>query len=196
MVPSSNLSGGKQALRQAAMRRRDDLAANLRGQAEMKIREFGIELLARLGASVVAGYHPFRSELDILPLLESLRAQGCNIALPHTPREEAPLIFRQWPAGSALRKGGFGIMEPGADMPQLEPDVVFVPLLSFDAAGHRLGYGGGYYDRTLKVIRRHRTVVAIGVAFDEQKTKTLLVEHHDQPLDWILTQSGSRKFKG
>jgi len=155
-----------------------------------------VELVVKLGAKVIAGYHPIGNELDVLPLLEELREVGCVIALPVTPAHDAPLGFRLWAPEDRLAAGRFGVKEPGTEARLIAIlDVILVPLLAFDGAGHRLGYGGGYYDRTLHALRAAGHVVAVGVAFDEQETAAWGAGDHDQTLDWILTQSGARRFE-
>ncbi len=135
-----------------------------------------------------AGYFPVHDELDPLPLLEALQAQGLRIALP-VVRPGPDLIFRQWSPGAALQRGKFGLRQPGAGRIELMPDIVLVPLLAFDRKGGRLGYGAGYYDAALRRMRQHAQVAAIGIAFDEQEFPEVPQEPQDEPLDTILTPS-------
>jgi 5-formyltetrahydrofolate cyclo-ligase len=101
-----------------------------------------------------------------------------------------PLVFRAWVPGDAMDKGVWGIPEPKPDKPVLEPDILLVPLLAFDVDGCRLGYGGGFYDRTLARLRAIKPVVAIGLAYDEQRVNAVPHLDYDQRLDWVLTPSG------
>ena len=90
----------------------------------------------------------------------------------------------------AMNKAVWGIAEPKADKPALEPDIVLVPLLAFDAAGRRLGYGGGYYDRTLRGLRARKPIVAVGLAYDAQRIDAVPHLDYDERLDWVLRPSG------
>lgn len=152
-------------------------------------------LLTAPGA-VVAGYYPLPGEMDVLPLMEALAAAGVEMALPEVTGAGQPLRFRQWTPGAALERGPFATLHPGAEAPVVRPTVVVVPLLAFDRAGYRLGYGGGFYDRTLSGLRHpegslpHAGIgpTAIGAAFSGQMLAEVPRDVHDQRLDWILTE--------
>ena len=148
-------------------------------------------LNARLdGAGLqVAGYVPIRSEIDPMPLLEACAKAGCATCLPTTPKPGEALIFRAWQIGAPLVAGLYGTSEPPQDAPIRTPNLLLVPLLAFDRAGYRLGYGGGFYDRSLAGLRP-RGVVAIGIAYAGQEIPQVPRESHDAPLDGILTESG------
>jgi 5-formyltetrahydrofolate cyclo-ligase len=133
-----------------------------------------------------AGYFPVHDELDPIPLLEALHAQGLSTALP-VVQPGPDLVFREWRHGTPLKRGKFGLQQPGAEQPELMPDIVLVPLLAFDRKGGRLGYGAGYYDAALRRMRQRSTVTAIGIAFDEQEFPEVPQEPQDEPLDMILT---------
>jgi 5-formyltetrahydrofolate cyclo-ligase len=150
--------------------------------------------IPRAPAAVVAGYHPVRDEADPRGLMSALAAHGHALALPVIATAHAALIFRSWREGDALAPNAYGIAEPLPSAPEIVPDVVLVPLLAFDADGHRLGYGGGYYDRTLDAIRRSKPVLAIGVAYAGQEVAHLPRETHDHALDGIVTENGLRRF--
>jgi 5-formyltetrahydrofolate cyclo-ligase len=143
--------------------------------------------------SVVAGYWPMDDEADIRPLLERLAAQGCVVALPVVVARSTPLIFRCWQPGDALEDGLHRTRHPLPTALEVTPDLLLVPLLAFDHSGRRLGYGGGYYDRTLAALRDRRPVVAIGVAFAAQEVERLPDGGHDQRLDWIVTEESAWK---
>ncbi len=150
---------------------------------------------ARRGV-VVAGYWPLRQEIDVLPLLTRLRGRGCRIALPVVPGPRRPLTFRTWRAGTKLETGPFGTRHPGGGAATVVPDLVLVPLLAFDRTGFRLGYGGGYYDRTLALLRKKRSrIVAFGVAYAGQEVAAVPRDRFDQPLDGILTERGFIKAR-
>ena len=137
----------------------------------------------------VAGYVPIRSEIDPMPLLEACAKAGCATCLPTTPKPGEALIFRTWQIGAPLVAGLYGTSEPASDAPIRTPNLLLVPLLAFDRAGYRLGYGGGFYDRSLAGLRPHG-VVAVGIAYAGQEIPQVPRESHDAPLDGILTESG------
>ena len=142
-----------------------------------------------------AGYAPIGSELDPGPLLRHLDALGLRLALPVTENRRGPLTFRSWRWGGSLEPGAFGVQVPPPGNEVVVPELLLVPLLAYDMAGHRLGYGAGYYDRTLAALRAARPVVAIGLAFHGQRVATLPVTAQDQALDWVVTEAGAEKFR-
>lgn len=145
----------------------------------------------RLGlaaGAVVAGYWPLGDEIDPRPLMAALAGLGCRLALPVVVSRAAPLQFRAWAEGDALEAGPHGTAHPFETAPCLRPDVLLVPLLGFDRGGWRLGYGGGYYDRTLERLRENAQVRAIGLAFAAQEMVAVPRDGHDQPLDAIATE--------
>jgi 5-formyltetrahydrofolate cyclo-ligase len=127
-------------------------------------------------------------EIDVRPLLQALHDDGYAVGLPVTPAEPEPLGFRRWTPGTPLQPGPFGTAQPASTVPPLEPDALLVPLLAVDADGYRLGYGGGYYDRTLAALRDRRRVIAIGVGFEAQRVEHLPRDAQDHRLDWLLTE--------
>ena len=133
------------------------------------------------------------SEIDPRALLQSLAQSGYRTALPVVTPLGNPLRFRAWSFGEQLLARTWGILEPADDAPEVEPDVLLVPLLAFDRSGVRLGYGGGYYDRTLARLRAMQQVVAIGLAFDEQALPEVPCGPYDQRLDWVLRPAGALK---
>ena len=143
--------------------------------------------------NIIAGFNPIQDEINVWPLLHYLHASGYKICLPLTPNRPAPLSFRHWEPGSSLEKDRYGISYP-ASGEVLSPDFILLPLLAFTARGARLGYGGGYYDRTLEVLRAQGEIFACGVAYAGQEIDALPVGDHDQYLDGILTETGFRKF--
>lgn len=122
-----------------------------------------------------------------------LQAEGFKLALPVMQGREKPLLMRAWSPGDTMAPAQWGIAEPLDDKPEVEPDVVLVPLLAFDARGYRLGYGGGFYDRTLRRLRKLKPVVAVGIAYDEQRVDAVPAESYDEKLDWVLTPSGPQR---
>jgi 5-formyltetrahydrofolate cyclo-ligase len=182
----------KTDLRHAAREKRKilaqtDIGAALAAQAP--------ELQLPPGA-IVGGYHALPDEADPAQLLAALVASGCHIAFPRMSAKDRPLDFHRVPDGEVLKPGAFGVHEPASHWPPVTPHLLLVPLLAFDADGHRLGYGGGFYDRTLQALRRGAHVRAIGVAYAGQQTASLPHEPHDMALDGILTEQGLRMFSG
>jgi 5-formyltetrahydrofolate cyclo-ligase len=179
----------KQALRKDVRAKRAILAATLPDFAERIARH--ADALGVAAGDVVGGYHALWDEADPRLLLARLVEQGCQIAFPRVVGKNKPLEFHLVPEGDVLRPGAFGIHEPLADWPVVKPSLLLVPLLAFDAGGHRLGYGGGYYDRTIPVLKAR----AIGIAYAGQEVSSLPALAHDKALDGILTEQGLRRFR-
>ena len=144
--------------------------------------------------AVVSGFWPIGDELDIRPLLGALHDMGHRLALPCTPRVGLPLVLREWSPTDTLIKGSFNTREPAKSQPEIRPDVVLLPLLAFTASGMRLGYGGGFYDRTLAKLKSEGDVFACGVAYAAQEAAHLPTDEYDSPLDAILTEKEFRVF--
>lgn len=151
----------------------------------LSIYDYLIKFLPRQ-TKIIAGYIPFWDEFDPQPVMNKYFEFGYKMALP-VISDNHTLIFRRWTPDSPLIKSPFGTMEPDVIAPELEPDVLLIPLVSFDASGHRLGYGQGHYDRTLKMLRATKNVTAIGLAYDMQRVDSIPVEPTDQQLDGIIT---------
>ena len=151
-------------------------------------------LVDRFGSGVYAAYLPIRSEISPLPLIVALYNAGEPTAMPVTPAEGNPLSFRRWGVGDVLEDGPHGTRQPLASGTPVLPDVILTPLLAFDSAGSRLGYGGGFYDRTIAdyASRGHKAIV-IGLAYDGQKLDKVPVGPYDMPLDAVLCPSGLQR---
>ena len=145
-----------------------------------------LEALAPHRGRPVSGYWPLGSEIDPRPALAALTEHG-PVGLPVVEGPARPLVFRRWRPGDPLVPGGFGTSVPAAGEPMV-PEVLIVPLLAFDGRGHRLGYGGGFYDRTLAALRGRGPVLAVGFAFGAQRVDALPTEPTDEPLDLVVTQ--------
>lgn len=160
----------------------------------------GIELIKhwpRLGikSGRIAGYIPIGSEIDIIPLMQALADSGHDLCLPVVRRKHKPLIFRKYSMGDILVRGAFGTKVPKREMEIVRPDIVLVPLLAYSPNGYRLGYGGGYYDRTLASLRSTGKVFACGIAFSGQEVPILPTDAYDERLDGILTENGYKNFR-
>ncbi len=136
---------------------------------------------------LVGGYWPIRGEFDPRPYLERTLAAGEGVALPVVTAAGAPLTFRPWTPAAAMESGAWDVRHPAAGEP-VTPDALLIPLVGFDAAGHRLGYGGGYYDRTLAALRPRPR--AIGLGFELGRLDDLAPRPHDHPMDVIVTEAG------
>ncbi|MDO8977471.1 5-formyltetrahydrofolate cyclo-ligase [Reyranella sp.] len=184
----------KRALRAAMQIRRQGLDERDRRSAAAGVLEiYQLEQPAELPA-IVSGFWPIKDEIDIRPLMTHLNGEGCRLALPVVKGRGQRLSFRAWQPGDPLESGVFGTLQPSAGCETLEPDVLLVPLLACDAEGWRLGYGGGFYDRTLEDLRRRRKVTAIGVGFDRQLVAEVPHGADDQRLDWLLTDCRACAF--
>jgi 5-formyltetrahydrofolate cyclo-ligase len=186
MTIAADIDEAKRAMRREATTRRREMAA------PGNVGPFLIDRL--LGAGVVpdgvavSGFWPIGSEIDVRPLLLALAARGHVIGLPVVAGRDQPLVFRSWREGDAMGEGPHGIREPLESAAEVTPGVLLVPLLAFDRAGYRLGYGGGYYDRSLGELRGGGRAIAIGVAWAAQEVPAVPHDRHDQPLDWMLTE--------
>lgn len=196
MTGTLSIDEAKAELRKSAARRRGLLAEDVRMQAAESLAEVGLAFLPERTGAVVSGYHPIGEELDPRPLLARLAGEGHPLVLPVTPRGRGRLTFRCWTPGDELVAGSYGVSEPSASSPAREPSILLVPLLAFDAGGQRLGYGAGYYDRTLAELRAAGRVTAVGIAFAEQEVAAVPHDRYDQRLDWILTPDGPRRIGG
>ncbi len=177
----------KTELRRQALARRDALPAAERQQAAETIAARAFPVAIAPG-TIVAGFMPMKSEINPLPLLRALAAAGARLALPVVAGQGKPLIMRAWAFGAPLIAGVWGIREPEPAAPAVAPDILIVPLLAFDRAGHRVGYGAGYYDRTIAALRAAQPVLAIGLAFAAQEIAAVPATPHDAPLDLVLTE--------
>lgn len=179
----------KAALRAGARGHRAGLARDCPDFAD-RIARFADRLAMRQDA-VVSFYWPMGDEADPRALAHALAARGHRLALPVVAAKRSPLVFRLWREGDPLIVHVFGMHEPARDAPEVTPDVLLVPLLAFDARGNRLGYGGGFYDRTLTALD---TKLAIGIAYAGQEVRELPCRDHDHPLDMVVTESGIRRL--
>lgn len=170
-----------EALERGGTRLNDDL-----------VRE-GVALLGSRPSGIVSGYYPMPGEIWPLRLMGALKTKGHALALPVMQGKADPLLFRAWSPGDELIAGVWGIRQPAPSQPAVLPDILLVPLLAFDARGYRLGYGGGYYDRTLRDLRQRKTILAVGIGLDELEVDAVPHLDYDERLDWILTPSGSRQ---
>ncbi len=177
----------KQELRRIAKERRASLAGQGREAAAENLADNFYKAGGRGASLTVAGYWPMVDEIDVRPLMTRLSDDGWKVALPVVVGPEQPLIFRQWRMEMELQAGDFGTRHPGPEAPEAVPDILLVPLLAFDDRGFRLGWGGGFYDRTLARLRATRDISAVGIAYQGQKVDRVPHSPNDEPLDRVVT---------
>lgn len=183
----------KKSLRAEALSRRDALDPQWRIEASLDMALAADDLAIEPG-TVVSGFWPMRSEVDVRPLMFALMQRGARLCLPAI-LDRTTIVFRELIRGAPMVEMGFGTFGPGEDSAQLDPMVMLMPLAAFDAQGNRIGYGAGYYDRAIGLLRQKGVEPRlVGVAWDCQRVETAPAEVHDMPLDEILTESGLRRF--
>jgi len=183
----------KQALRAEALARRDALDPQWRIEASLAIAEAAADIEVEPGA-IISGFWPMRSEVDVRPLMFALADRGARLALPAI-LDRTTIVFRELVRGAEMVAMGFGTYGPGPEARLLEPRLMLVPLAAFDGRGHRIGYGGGYYDRAIEALRAAgHAPRLIGVAFDCQRVERVPDEPHDIVLPEIVTESGLRRL--
>ncbi|KAA5603391.1 5-formyltetrahydrofolate cyclo-ligase [Blastochloris sulfoviridis] len=179
----------KPSLRREALARCTGLEAAARAAAAAAVVARGLDaaMLAAAGQAV-ALFASLPKEIDTIPLARALDAAGRALALPAVIAPDAPLEFRRWRPGEALVRGPMGVPEPAAEACVVVPALIFVPLTAFDRRGFRIGYGGGYYDRTLGALEKTGRPVAVGLAFAVQEVARVPDQPHDIRLDRIVTE--------
>jgi 5-formyltetrahydrofolate cyclo-ligase len=187
MSELSEIAAEKSDLRASAQAGRDALPADVRKAAAEAIAARAFPPPVPPGV-VVSGFMPLRSEINPLPLMQKLAEQGMQLALPRIVGRGSPLSMRAWEFGGPLDRGQWGIREPKADAPEVDPDILLVPLLAFDRSGYRIGYGAGYYDTTIKRLRELKSVTAVGLAFAAQEVPEIPKTPRDERLDLVLTE--------
>jgi len=184
----------KSDLRAAALAKRDALSDEDRAAAAeaMATRKLPFEIAPGM---IVSGYSPIRNEIDPVPLMRKLAAQGAKLALPAVMARGKSLAFRAWFPDDRLMLGPLGILEPSPAAAELIPDIMLVPLAAFDPQGHRIGYGAGHYDFTLEHLRKVKAITAVGIAFAVQQIKAVPALPHDVALDYVLTEKKVFDFR-
>jgi 5-formyltetrahydrofolate cyclo-ligase len=194
-MTQDGVSHEKRRLREDAKTRRAQAHAAADAQTARRLAAHGLDFLKLPSETVVSGFMPMPDEIDVLPLLVWLAAEGTQLCLPVMQGKGKPLLFRAWAPGDDMDTAIWGIREPMADKPELEPDVLLVPLLAFDAEGWRLGYGGGFYDRSIAELSRFKRITTVGIAYDAQEVDAVPHLDYDERLDWVLTPGGPRRFE-
>lgn len=178
----------RRALRREMVEKRMALTGEMRSGFSAAIVAHLLHHFPRLSRGIVAFCWPVKNEPDVRAALEEWRRQGGRAALPVVVAEGTPLAFRAWAADTPLEADRYGIPTPSRG-DWLHPDAILLPLNAFDAQGYRLGYGGGYFDRTLASLSPRP--LAIGVGFEMNRVPSIRPEAHDQRLDWIVTEAGA-----
>ncbi len=178
----------KAELRRSALARQKAIAPELRERLTARLIHEGLRLARLWKPAVVSGFHPIREEPNALALLAALADEGFDVALPVVMGREIHLDFRLWRPGEPMALGAMGIPEPLESAPVVDPDLLFTPLAAFDRRGRRIGYGAGYYDRSLARLRSMKTIRAVGVAYGVCEVAAVPYEAHDQNLDAIVTE--------
>ncbi len=188
----------KTLLRSQLREARTKIPAAEAERAALRVAERALVLVAEFGggpeATPVALYASLPGELDSFPLLEALAAKNFPTLLPVSGEKATPLKFHLWRPGEKLVAGRYGLREPHSSAPEMNPKVLFAPLLGFDGQGGRLGFGGGYYDATLAYLRRESQIVAGGLAFARQQVAEIPREKHDEKLDFVITEEQVFRF--
>lgn len=181
----------KAEVRKGALQRRDGLDLEIRAEFASRLAIVGPTLVTSFGPSdatrVTTLFSSIGSEPDTRPLAEALRAMNVPLALPVDWSHGTSLIFRQWTPGDRLTIGPLGIAEPMPNAPELDPDVMFIPVIAFDRRGHRIGYGAGNVDQTLRGLRKRKAVRVVGVAYATQEQDLVPSDVHDEPVDLVIT---------
>jgi 5-formyltetrahydrofolate cyclo-ligase len=187
MASITETDSPKARLRGQAFVRRDALPADERAAAAEAIaaRPFPVTITTGM---IVSGFSPMKTEINPLPLLRKAAQLGARLALPAIAGRGRPLIMRAYAFGDELARGQWGIREPKAEAPEVVPDILIVPLAAFDRAGHRIGYGAGYYDMTINALRAKKKVIAMGIAFAAQEIASVPATERDARLDFVLTE--------
>ena len=184
----------KADLRTERLALRDAIAPEARIEMALAMADHAGDAVRFDPGAVISGFLPIRSEADLRPLMARFQARGARLCVPAI-LDKQTIVFRELVRGAPLIPTGFGTSGPGPDVPVLDPDIMLVPLSAFDARGHRIGYGAGYYDRAISLLRQKgRKPKLIGIAFDCQEVAHVPDEPHDISLDAILTESGLRFF--
>jgi len=192
---TSTNADSKAALRRDALARREAIGPAARADFSRRLTQEGLRLAHLWRPETVSAFYPLPGEPDTLPLLTALASEGFATALPVVVRRGSPLVFRLWRPGDPTGAGPMLLREPLEEAPAVDPDLVFTPLACFDRRGHRIGYGAGFYDRTLARLRAMKPVHAVGVAYGVCEVAAAPYEAHDQNLDAVVTEQETLLFR-
>jgi len=191
MTPSDSIVLAKRQMREEAKVRRSAIPIEIRTVAAARLAEQGLDWLPGFSRSaVVSAFLCIGEEINPGPLMARLNRDGATLSLPVMVGKGLPLQFRVWSPGAPLRTVIWGIREPDETAPLVEPDLLLMPLLAFDRTGARLGYGGGFYDRSVHALRHRKAVTTVGLAYTTQEVDAVPHLDYDERLDWVLTPEG------
>lgn len=182
-----DLASAKADFRAAAVTRRATAALSAGPDAALRLRDNVLAALPHAPDAIVSAFLPIDVEIDPRPLMHVLHARGHRVVVPVVRGRGKPLLFRLWAPDSSLVTGVFGVAVPAPGVPEHDPDILIVPLLAFDRRGHRMGYGAGFYDRTLATLKQRSPILAVGVGYAEQEVEEVPTGSHDVPLDLVVT---------
>ncbi len=192
----SKVTDPKDGLREYAIAKRKRAAREAGPTASIRAAEHFFSSIPIPPGTIVSGYFPVRDEFDVMPLMGRLSRAAFQCCLPKVQEKNKPLSFREWYPGMNLITGCLDILEPDSDSRVLVPSILIVPLLAFDSEGFRLGYGGGYYDRTINILRKESSdILAVGIAYTEQQVEQVPHNSFDAQLDWVVTERGAMPIK-
>lgn len=194
------MASTKAEIRKSALQARDAIDPEASARFASRLTEVGIRLVLEVPTAterpVTSLYVPIGSEPDIASLTAALRVAGVPLVLPVDWSHGSPLVYRRWRPDDRLLTGPLGIAEPLEDAPELEPDILFVPMVAFDRRGHRIGYGAGNVDRTITLLRGRKPLRVIGVAYAVQEEPVIPTDPHDEPVDIIVTDRDIIECRG
>ena len=191
MIPSRQL---KKQLRREALARRDALETGWRIEASLEMADTARANIAMAPGTVLSGFWPMRSEVDVRPMMFALRENGARLCLPAI-LDSTTIVFRELVRGVELVDMGYGTFGPPPEAEVLDPSIMLLPLAAFDRRGHRIGYGAGYYDRAIARLQEAgHAPRLVGIAFDCQEVPEVPDEPHDVVISEIITESGLRRF--
>jgi len=181
-----NIAAWRTAERKRLLQARLELPADDRDDLTLGIARLLEGLIGDPAGLVISAYWPFRGEPDLKPMLKRLRDRGAVIALPVVVKKAEPLIFRAWKSGDKLARGVWNIPFP-AEGPEVVPDIAIAPVVGLDRACFRLGYGGGFFDRTMAALTRKPRLY--GVGYSQQEIPTIYPQAHDIPMLAVVTEA-------
>jgi 5-formyltetrahydrofolate cyclo-ligase len=189
-MDAAALQAWRTGMRAELIARRQAMAPQARAQASLAVSLHLLHLVPFEAGAVIGFCWPYRGEYDPRRLLRTLRGHGARNALPVVKGRAQPLHFRLWRPGVPMEKGALGIAAPTATSPEVAPDILLIPVVGFGRAGDRLGYGGGYFDRTLAASVPQP--LAIGVGYELSHIESSYPQPHDIPMDAVVTEAGVR----
>jgi len=182
----------KMLARKKAKKVRAQAVNNLAADA---INRHVLQFIEQSQKKSVSAYLAIGGEVDASVLMHGLYDKNFTVCLPVVTEIDSPLVFRYWQPGCVLEKGPFSTKHPGMENPAIDPEIMLLPMLAYDDFGNRLGWGGGYFDRTLKQCRENgRSVITVGLAYAAQQCDQLPVDEFDQALDGVITENGMMWF--